>query len=320
MVDKRRRSQPPRAMELAGLYRSASTDLALADGFHVSQRIVRHLHRLVARSHLAWYPQRLPTWRSLVDLIFVTVPGQLYRDACLRVGMIAFFGVFALCMVLGAWQPGLVADTLGQDMIDQMRDMYADHPSGRSAEDAAAMQGFYINNNVGIALMCFSSGVFLGIGSLIFLSFNGVVLGLIFGAMFTVDAMTRSHFFEFVTAHGPFELTGIALAGAAGLRMGLGLVDSAGHTRLMGLQLAAARAAPIIAVAAALVALAAPIEAWVSPSSLPLNGKRAVAATCAVLLVWYLAVMGARGDRILRQRHQQNAAAEHTALGGRDAA
>ena len=64
-------------------------------------------------------------------------------------------------------------------MVEQMQDMYADHPSDREAGDALFMQGYYINNNVGISLMCFASGIFAGIGSLVLLSFNGI-LGLIF--------------------------------------------------------------------------------------------------------------------------------------------
>ena len=39
------------------------------------------------------------------------------------------------------------------------------------------------------------------------------------------------NFFEFVTAHGPFELTAIALAAAAGLRLGIGVFHTAGLTR-----------------------------------------------------------------------------------------
>ena len=115
--------------------------------------------------------------------------------------------------------------------------------------------------------------------------------------MMTVDPMTRSHFFEFVTAHGPFELTGIVLSGAAGMRMGLGLFASDGQSRLKGLQQAAHRAMPILLVAASLVALAAPIEAFVSPSSLSLMSKRAVGLMCAFILLVYMGVCGYMAQR-----------------------
>ena len=41
-------------------------------------------------------------------------------------------------------------------------------PTGR-------MFGFYIRNNIGVAFQCFAGGLFLGLGSLFFLAFNGAV-------------------------------------------------------------------------------------------------------------------------------------------------
>lgn len=164
------------------------------------------------------------------------------------------------------------------------------------------MGGFYIFNNVGIALACFASGIFAGLGSLVWLVFNGLYLGLIFGYMAGTSDPTRAHFFEFVSAHGPFELTGIALAGAAGLRLGLGMMVTRGLPRLDSLRRSAMEALPILTVAAVFVAAAAPIEAFVSPSALPLLAKRALMFFCASLVLLYLVGLGARGRRILAAR------------------
>ena len=282
------------ALAFARLYRSACADLSLAEALHLPHRTVDRLHRVVARAHLGFHPPVPTSWADLRRLVLEVIPGRLYGDPCLRAALLAFFGTFCLCIILAALRPGTAEAVMGPGFVDQLRDMYRNHPSGRNAEEAALMHGFYLMHNVGIALACFAAGVFAGVGSLIFLAFNGVVLGLAFGAMLTVDDATRGHFFEFVTAHGPFELTGIALAGAAGLRLGLGIIDTGGLPRLDSLRRAAGRAVPIIAVAAFSVALAAPIEAWVSPSTVPLGLKRAVAVASTLLLIGYLVVLGAR--------------------------
>jgi len=112
----------------------------------------------------------------------------------------------------------------------------------------------------------------------------------------------RAHFFEFTCAHGPFELTGIACAGAAGLRLGWGLVDCGGLTRAESLRAAATRAVPMLAAGATMVALAAPIEGFVSPSSLPLLVKMLIGVLCALAVVVYLGLLGWRGARILAAR------------------
>ena len=283
----------------ARLYRAGSSDLALAEGFHVPERVTRRLHRLVANAHMRFHPRARLTLAEIRRLVLVDVPGRLYGDPCLRAAFIAFFGVFFGCAVLALAHPTVAESVLGTGYLDGLRDMYAAAPDKRSAAEAASMHGFYILNNVGISLACFASGIFLGVGSLVFLAFNGVVLGLVFGSMAAGDPTIRTHFFSFVTAHGPFELTGIALAGTAGLRLGLGLVESGGLPRVLGLQRSARRAAPILAVAAVTVAAAAPIEAWVSPSALPVAAKQAVAVISSLLLLTYLAGCGWHGHRTL---------------------
>lgn len=297
---------PPPA-RFATLYRSACADLALADAYHLPEATVGYLHHLVARSHLRFYRRLSISWQRISHQVLVEVPGRLYGDGCLRTALLAFYGTFLLSALLGWANPEAAQSYLSAGMVDDLKEMYAEPPNKRSAEQGGMMYGFYISNNVGITLACFASGIFAGIGSLLWLAANGVFLGFCFGYMATVDASTRLHFFEFVTAHGPFELTGIALGGAAGLRLGLGLVRTRGLPRLASLMRSARESVPIIAVAAVLVATAAPIEAFVSPSGLPWLAKGAVAVVCASLLVFYLVVLGRRAQGRLVERVDDDA-------------
>lgn len=290
------RDEPP-PVRFASLYRSSCADLALAEAYHLPEGTVRYLDRLVARTHLRFYRRLAIDWRRLAHQVLVEVPGRLYGDGCLRTALITFFGTFLLAGLLGMANPESAVAFIGQETADSMREMYAEPPNRRSADEGGAMYGFYIHNNVGIALACFASGIFAGIGALLWLAANGVFLGFVFGYMGTVDPATRSHFFEFVLAHGPFELTGIALAGAAGLRLGLGLVRTGGLPRLESLMASARESVPMIAVAAMLVASAAPIEAFVSPSALPHAAKAAMAVICATIIAVYLVGLGRRAQR-----------------------
>nr|MBA2481337.1 stage II sporulation protein M [Planctomycetota bacterium] len=272
-------------------------DLALADAYHLPAAEVTRLHALVASAHLRFYRRMQVSWADIARMVLEDVPARLYGDGCLRVAMAAFFGVFLASMLLGAWNPQLAEAFVGAEDLASLRDMYASSPTGRDSDTGTGMSGFYIFHNVGIALSCFASGVFAGIGSLVWLVFNGLYLGLCFGFMAMVEDPTRAHFFEFTAAHGPFELTGIMLSGAAGLRMGLGMILTNGLPRMESLRRSAADAFPIMAVAAVLVAMAAPIEAFVSPSSLPLGVKRAVGMICACVVLMYLVGLGRFGHR-----------------------
>ena len=117
-------------------------------------------------------------------------------------------------------------------------------------------------------------------------------LGVVFGHM----ALTpqKENFYTFVTAHAPFELTAIVFSGAAGLRLGWGLIETKGQTRLASLRREAKLALPTAGAATLLFALAAFLEGFVSPSALPYPFKAAAAIVCASILIAYMA-LGGRG-------------------------
>ena len=152
------------------------------------------------------------------------------------------------------------------------------------------MSGYYIYHNAGIGLSCYAWGLLLGLGSLWALASNAIQLGAIFGHM--AAAPQAANFFTFVTAHGPFELTAIVFSGAAGLRLGSGLIITHGQSRLASLRREAAGSLPTVGVAVLLFILAAFLEGFVSASALPYIAKAAIAVASTVLLLVYLLVLG----------------------------
>ena len=73
-------------------------------------------------------------------------------------------------------------------------------------------------NNIRVAFLAFAGGILLGLGTLYVLIKNGLMLGATFGL--AVGVGNGPPFFELVLAHGVLELSCIAVAGAAGLRIG----------------------------------------------------------------------------------------------------
>jgi len=162
------------------------------------------------------------------------------------------------------------------------------------------MAGFYIFNNAGIGLMCYAAGMSFGIGTVSVLFGNAMALGTIFGHM--VYSPHAGQFFTFVTAHAPFELTAIVFSGAAGLRLGWGVLLVVAQ-RVAGLpwrdgmpllQREARRSLPVAGSAVFLFVLAAFLEGFVSASTLPYWVKAGLALVSAGVLVAYV-VVGGRG-------------------------
>ena len=298
LTGKNRKTGAAGISRFATLYRAACADLALSDAYQLPPATVTYLHRLVARAHNRLYRASRIDPTTWADTLLRKAPQQIFADPCVRVASLLFFGLFTLAAFLGAndqWFPDFVSQLVGQTQLDQLEAMY-DQPVSGSLDHYITMAGFYIMHNTGIGLKCFSFGILI-IPCLFELVFNAVSLGAMFGYMARESSSGGDNFLHFVTAHGPFELTAIALAGGAGLRFGIGLFHTNGLTRRHSLRESARRAVPIMAASAALFFLAAFTEGFISPSPLPYIFKATWAILSAALISFYFVVLGFPNDQ-----------------------
>ena len=153
------------------------------------------------------------------------------------------------------------------------------------------MAGFYVNHNAGIALDCFGRGILFGLGTVYTLIENGIALGAISG--YLISAGHSERFLSFVISHGSFELVAIAVAGGAGLMLGNALIHPGQRTRLESLRVRGLEAIQIACGAAAMLMVAALIEAFWSPSpAIPNFVKYAGGALLWVVVFVYLSTAG----------------------------
>ncbi len=289
----RRRLAGAAVVQFASLYRAACADLALADAYQLPAGTVTYLHQLVARAHNQLYRSRRFEWHKWGHELFHNVPRRLFRDRYLWLAMIIFWGLFAASFVYAHNSRKFAETLVGKSQLEMFQDMYSKPLDRQNGHVSSEMAGFYIYHNISIALGCFALGLFFGVGGLVDLVFNAAQLGAVFGFMTTSSDWPV--FSNFVTAHGPFELTAIVLAAAAGMRLGFAMIDTRGMSRLAALRQAGREAMPVVGAAMVLLFMAALIEGFLSPSALPYPIKATVAIVSAVLLVLYIVVLGSRG-------------------------
>jgi uncharacterized membrane protein SpoIIM required for sporulation len=290
-------------LRLGELYRAACTDLMLAEAHDLPRDTVAYLHALVGRAHNAVYRAQGFRFADWATSLFGTAPRRLRTDPAVRLAALTFWGSFLIFGLLAAGRPGYSNMILGDAFVEQMERMYSDPIVKGSKEgdqvgpgrNDALMTGFYIRHNTSIGLQCFAWGIAFGLGSLYELLSNGIILGTVFGHMATTPY--AGNFYTFVTAHGPFELTAIVSSGAAGLRLGYGMILALGQMSFAPLRREAADALPIVGASAVLFVLAAFLEGFVSASPLPYSAKAAIACACTGLIVAYLA-LGGRGGAV----------------------
>jgi hypothetical protein len=137
-----------------------------------------------------------------------------------------------------------------------------------------------MTNNISVGFMTFAGGILGGPGTVYLLSYNGLQLGVV------GTACARQHMaldlWSFVASHGALELPSIVIAGAAGLRLAMGMLFPGIYTRRDSLARAAVEAIRLVAGTVPLLVIAGTLEAFLSPSGAPMAVKF---LTGAVLLL-----------------------------------
>ncbi len=286
---------PAEVSRLGALYRAACADLALAYAYQLPQNTVQYLHRLVGRAHNQLYRSRRFEFGKWFQMLLFEVPKTIFHDRCVQVMFCLFWGLFILSAYLAysktAW-PDFAEQVLTQPQIEKMEKDFSEPISGRrGGEENMFMAGFYTQHNTGIGLQCFAWGLLVIPGMLVTM-FNAISLGAAFGYMARPDVAAGDNFFEFVRAHGPFELTAIVLSAGAGLRLGLSWMMTGGLSRSSALRKAGRQVMPVVGAAMVMFFMAALIEGFLSPSSAPVWIKTMVALISSGLITVYFIVLG----------------------------
>jgi len=286
---------PQEVAKLGSLYRAACADLALAYAYQLPHNTVQYLHRLVGRAHNQLYRSRRFEFSRWARMLLFEVPKTIFHDRYVQIMFCLFWGLFILSAYLSysktAW-PDFAEQVLTSTQLEKMeRDFGQPIGTQRGGEENVFMAGLYIWNNTGIGLQCFAWGL-LVVPGLFVTMYNAISIGAAFGYMARPDVAARDNFFNFVTAHGPFELTAIVLCAGAGLRLGMSWMMTRGLTRTAALRKAGREVMPVVGTAIVLFFMAAMIEGFLSPTAAPYPVKIFVALLSSTLLSVYFIVLG----------------------------
>ena len=284
--------------DFAARYREVAADLARARTYGADDATLEHLERLAAAGHNALYRDERGTWRRVWEVLARECPAAIRQArAYIAVACLAFLLPAAAGYRLMREQPALAADMLPEVMIER-----ADAGAERMAEgrryvdvavgDRPLMASGIITNNVRVAIACFAGGIFLGIGSLVLLGFNGLMIGAAAGHF--ANRGLLSYLLEFILGHGLLELFAIWVAGAAGFLLGRSVVAPGDLSRGDALVLSGRTAVRMVGGAAVLLVVAGLIEGFVSAGRGNVTFRAAASAGSLAFLAAYLLNGGVR--------------------------
>lgn len=284
-------------LELGHLYRSATSDLAIAQRDFKRDAVAERLNDLVAAAHAVVYSEapasRGRIWRVVSREIPQSARASLPYTlaAFLLVAVPAIVTLFA-----GLISPEIAAAALPQA---EREELVRRVPGSEIPVESRPFAGpLIIANNIYVSTIAFGGGLTLGLLTVYALVENGAMLGTVFAVL--LSRGVAGNLLTFILSHGFLELSAIFFSGGAGLRFAWAIVHPGELYRRDALRLAGVQAIQVMFLVAATLTVAGTIEAFVSPTLLPVAAKLAIGITTGALLWGYVLFAGT--GRLDRQR------------------
>ena len=268
--------------EFGQLYRRTAADLAIAREEVRDQRLVNYLNHLVGRAHGAIYRSESSGFGVFLTFFRYEFPAVFRKTF--------FYTLTAFIVFVSSAAFASVACLLDEGFADriapQLRQSIADHHNWtESVNKANPLAATSIQaNNIMVTFYAFAGGLLFGIGTLLALVQNGLLLGMVLSLCF------HYRFWEipiFVSAHGVIELTAIFIAGGAGLLIGKALLMPGDLRRIDALVENGALAIKLILGCIPMLLIAGLIEGFISPARIPAAYKFSISAMSAALMALY---------------------------------
>ncbi len=273
-----------------GLYRKVCQDLAQARMLKLSPDVLEYLNSLTAISHQHLYYLKPVTLKEIATFFVNKLPKTILKNYIyILISAVLFIGSGTYTYFNVLKNPEFAYTVIDQDTLTYIGEMHSEvHNDGREKEVNTYMAAFYIQHNISIAFLSFATGIFLGIGSIYFLLFNGVYMGCLFGYLYNVGY--GQNILHFITGHAFLELTGLIVAGAAGILLGVYVLEVWKSYSVDILRENKNRILILVSSAFFMIGTAAFIEGYISPSALPYWSKVLVLGITVSLSIFYYIV------------------------------
>jgi len=271
--------------ELSLLYRQTAADLAAIREDRGSVHFARYVNQLLVRAHNTIYSGRRASPKTIFSFFWDTYPSTFRRNLkhCL-LSVLIFLVAGAVGAVLTYQNPDFKVKILGPEMVETIdrHEMWTHSIVGIKPLASSAI----MTNNMSVSFTTSAFGITAGVGTIYMMAFNGLKIGVI-GMACHLSGMSLQ-FWSFVAPHGVLELPAIFIAGGAGLRIAQGLLFPGILPRRESLARAGLEAVQLVLGTIPILIIAGLIEAFVSPTGLPIPLKFSMAGALFVLLAAYL--------------------------------
>ncbi|MGF1560014.1 MAG: stage II sporulation protein M [Flavobacteriaceae bacterium] len=218
---------------LSELYIEITDHLSYAKTFYTGSNTEFYLNGLASQAHQQIYKTKRESKNRIISFWKTEFPTMFYNHR--RELLIAFL-VFSFFTAVGAFSAANEGDfvraILGDDYVNMtLENIENDDPMAvyKKMGEFNMSLGITINN-IKVALFAFAYGIFLGIGTLMIMLQNGIMLGSFQYFFFEKGLGWES--VRTIWIHGTIEISVIIIAGCAGLVLANGMLFPGTYSRL----------------------------------------------------------------------------------------
>src|ERR1051326_6098694 len=283
--------------ELGHIYRRTASDLAIARAESRDPRLVNYLNSLVIRAHGRIYRANAQGGKRIRRYFTHELPQTFRRTWRYTFVSFSVFFLFSAFSFIVTRYDSEFSELVGVNPA--FRELYIETKThwweslNKSNQEGTSM---IMTNNIQVTIYTFAFGATFGLGTLLYLAFNGAniaaVLALTYKAGFGNDLLT------FMVGHGVIELSCIFISGGAGLLIGSAMIMAGDLTRADALRVRGMEAVRLMIGVALLLVVAATIEGFISPAAIDPRIKYSIAAITGLALYVYLLVAGHEPQKV----------------------
>jgi uncharacterized membrane protein SpoIIM required for sporulation len=276
--------------KLHDVYIQITDDLSHARTFYPSRSVRAYLNGVAQVIFTDIYKQKKSPFSKLRYFFTDELPQVVYVSRWSFFWAIAFFILsFAIGYFSGMKDPDFIRTILGDNYVNMTAEnIKSGDPMKVYKESGRFDMTFGIMvNNMWVTLMYFILGIFAGIGSVVMMMYNGIMLGSFLQYFAQNNLLQEANLT--VWMHGTFEISAIIIGTAAGITLGRGLLFPGTYTRLQAFQMSARRAIKIMIGVMVMLFFAAIVEGNLTRHTELGDAFRAVfiASNLAVLLFYF---------------------------------
>ncbi|SNS39515.1 Uncharacterized membrane protein SpoIIM, required for sporulation [Belliella buryatensis] len=228
---------PISPMELGDLYIEITDHLSYAQTFYPNSNTHQYLNQLASKAHQKIYKTKKESKGRFINFYKYEFPAMFYQYLPQLGVSFLIFLVFTLIGAYSAATDGaFVRSIMGDGYVNMtLENIEKGDPMAvyKEMNKVDMFLGITINN-IRVALLAFSAGILLGVGTFFIMMRNAIMLGSFQYFFFDQGLLWESA--RTIWIHGTIEIAVIIVAGCAGIVLGNSILFPGTFTRLASFQ------------------------------------------------------------------------------------